>query len=479
MPINLNGQEFNEAELETLAKAGMLQIGQKNDPAATTLTAPALHGPLQGNANQFGALSAPGVRPERYVAMQQPNSWLNIVSVNPSDYTEERIEILTGQTPGGSTNATGFCGNPPTPGHLLTCQQLYVWGSYYIKTNLNAVPLIGQRRNRADVPGQLLNTPAEQNPFLPEIVRSMTDTRSQLAYEFFVMANDMARNTELVSMLGTAGTDASRTGWFAEFAGLRGQIKTGYTDVVTGVACPAADSVVESFNALISGNHSDGSGRSIVATWFDLMYALKSRARKAGLAVQWAVVLREEMFRTLVEIISNQYNFYQVSGSQYAERNSSADMVQELRREMASGQYLLDDQGMPVPVVFTEGLAFPAVANNTYVSDLLVVPVSINGAPGLRLEYFPMDNQYAAEFAQFGATDDIRTINNGLFIVGKRSTGLCIEYHFASRMRLILEAPFLAGRIDDIRFTYFAKSRTAIPGTSLYPANNGGGVSYR
>ena len=34
--INIAGKEFDESELATLAKAGMLQIGQKNDPASTT-----------------------------------------------------------------------------------------------------------------------------------------------------------------------------------------------------------------------------------------------------------------------------------------------------------------------------------------------------------------------------------------------------------------------------------------------------------
>jgi hypothetical protein len=42
-------------------------------------------------------------------------------------------------------------------------------------------------------------------------------------------------------------------------------------------------------------------------------------------------------------------------------------------------------------------------------------------------------------------------------------------------MRLILEAPFLAGRLDDVWYTYLPKSRSAMPGASLY-AN--GGLSY-
>ena len=64
--INIQGKDYTDAELVTLAKAGVLQIGQKNDPASTTVTAPALHGPFQGNSAQQGLFSATGVRPQRY-----------------------------------------------------------------------------------------------------------------------------------------------------------------------------------------------------------------------------------------------------------------------------------------------------------------------------------------------------------------------------------------------------------------------------
>lgn len=477
MLIKIADKEYNESELEVLAKAGVLQIGQKNDPASTNLTAPALHGPVQGNNAQFGLYSYPGVRPERFNALARPNSFFGIVTPQKSDYHNEILEIQTGQTADGTTNATGFCGDAPVAGKLKTCQQVYKWGSLHVKTDLEALPLIGQRKDRADIPANILNQAAVMNPFIPDVLRNITDTRSALAYELYRLGNGLERSTELVGIQGTADTDNSRFGWFKEFAGLDGQIKTGYQDAVSSVTCPAADSVVEAFNSTLAGNHNDGSGRNITATWFDLMYALKDRARQVGMTgVQWIALMRQELFRPLSENIANNYNFYQVTGTQYSERNSTGELVQSLRREMLQGNYLLDDVGNAVPVVFTEGLSFPAIANNTYNSDILVVPVAWNGTPLLRLEYFPMDNSYINEFASFVNPDTIKVINNGMFMVGQANTALCVEFHFAARMRLILETPFLAGRIDDIRFTYFAKSRTAIPGTSLYV---NGGVSAR
>lgn len=477
MLIQIKDKEYSPEELAVLAKAGVLGIAQKNDPASLTLSAPALHGPLQGNNAQYGLFTHPGVRPERWSAMSNPNSWLNILSVGPSDLANERLEIMTGQTADGSTNATGFCGDAPVPGKLKTCQQLYVFGDFHGKTDLNALPLIGQRKDRSDMSARILNQAAIENPFQPEVLRSITDTRSQLSHDLYRFGNAVARSTELVSIQGVAATDNSRFGWFHEFTGLDSQIKTGYVDVVSNVTCPAADSLVESYNALVTGTHSDGSGRTFTATWFDTMYALRDRAAQVGMnGVQWAVVMRQEMFRTVAEVLSNDYNFYQVTGAQYKERNSTGELIQALRRDMMAGGYLLDDQGQTVPVIFSEGLTNPPVANNTYVSDILIVPVSWNGTPLIRLDYFPMNNSYIEEFAGFVNPDTINIINNGMYMVGQANTPLCVEFHFAARMRLILETPFLAGRIDDIRYTYFAKSRQAIPGSSLYVD---GGVSAR
>src|SRR3990172_10123280 len=102
--IQVNGKDYNLAELAVLHKAGVLNFGQKNDPASTTLTGGALHGPVQGNANQFGAFSHPGVRPERFSALVRPDSFLPNVGLDRSNYTNEILEILTGQSASSGTN---------------------------------------------------------------------------------------------------------------------------------------------------------------------------------------------------------------------------------------------------------------------------------------------------------------------------------------------------------------------------------------
>src|SRR5262249_560201 len=128
---------------------GQKDYGYKNDPASTSLAGTTtLNGPFPGSSTQFGIFSAPGVRPERYSALARPRTLARLLTPERNEYYQEILEIMTGATSGSGSNATGFCDDPPQPGQLKTCQQTYLFGKYYIKTTLNAVPEMGQLRNR-------------------------------------------------------------------------------------------------------------------------------------------------------------------------------------------------------------------------------------------------------------------------------------------------------------------------------------------
>lgn len=479
MQITIAGKQYTPDELYALGQ--LLNTAQKNDPASTTLTAQTLQGPFHGNAAQFGIFSGAGVRPERFSAMARPDTFLGAViasgGLNSSRYVNELLEIMTGQTAGGTSNATGFCGNPPTVGTLKTMRRNFTWGSYYVKTNLNAVPQIGLLRDRADIPGRLLNDGPGANPLIPDMMYRLTDSQSQLQYELFKIGVDAQRTMELVAIQGQAGTDNSRTGWFAEFAGLDGQITTGIVDSVTSLAAPAVDSTVVAYNADIGGTNADGSGRNFYETFRDTYRGRVVDAERVGMnGTVIGVVMRREQFERAAEVIACQMDIYACEGSGAGVPvNRDGQMVQSRRVEMLNGQFLWSD-GERVPVVFSEGIVFEGIANNTYRSDMYFVPFSWNGVPLIRMEYFPMANQYANEFGNAFGMQNITTLNNGMYMVGYRSTGLCLEYHFAARFRLILEIPYLAARIDNIEYSYRLNTRTAHPGQSLYVD---GGISYR
>ncbi len=475
--INIGGVDYTAEQVQALINSGLLGSGQKNDPASTSLgNTSSLQGYLQGSTTTGGVFSAPGVRPERFSAMPYPRTWLPALQVLRSEYDKELLEIQTGQTAGGSTNATGFCGNPPEPGSFKVAQQVYKWGSWYEKTQLNALANIGSLVDRAESAGSLLNYGGSPNPFIPDIARRITDTRNQLQYQMALVGMDIARTLELVSWQGVQGTDANRTGWFSEFNGMDSLIKTGYTDAVSGTLAPALDSIVESFSANLSGT--DATGRNIVEVINDVWYGLNDRASQVGMdGVEWAIVMRKEQFRALVDVYACNYATYRCqTGGAGDPQTQMATETQRFRLEMLTGQYLLID-GVRVPVLFSEGIVIDRPALQTYTADMYFVPLSWNGRPLTYLQYFAMDNQYTTQFASLTGASEVTTLNNGLYLVGRRSTGLCLEYHLQSKMRLILETPFLAGRIDSVTFSYYAGTRVGELTPTYFYQN--GGVSYR
>ena len=90
------------------------------------------------------------------------------------------------------------------------------------------------------------------------------------------------------------------------------------------------------------------------------------------------------------------------------------------------------------------------------------------------MEYFDMGNEVATEMMRFPAGEfGIMPLNNGLFLASAMRNAFCYEYHFASRPRMILRTPFLAGRVDNITFSFRAPVRSPYPDESFY-ANGGG-----
>ncbi len=472
--IKIAGKSFEADQVQALIDSGLLNIGQKNDPASTTLPGAQLHGPLQSGAN-YGPLAIPGYRPGMFSAFQRPKSLAAVLPLERSDVWTEKISIMTGVTAEGGANATDWCGDPPGPGALKKCDQNYSFGRYYVKTELNAAAQVGMRYDRADVPREILNAGPAAHRMIPETMFRLPNTMSQLQYELFKFGVSAERDLCHVTIQGDTSLTSAQAhhGWIVEFAGLDSQIATGKSDATSELLCPAADSYVGSFNANVDGAATDG--RTIVEFISDMVYGIRDRASSVGMgSTQWAFVGRKELFYALTAVWACNYWTARCAYSDNNAQQQDAFRVEELRREMLNGMYLIVD-GIQYPWISDECVPQETLGNQYYKSDLYFVPLNWEGMPLARLQYFPMDNQYATEFTDAFGFGEVTRLNNGLWLVGKRDTGLCIEYHFQAMMRLILDAPFLAGRVDDIWYHYRAPSRNAIPGSSLY---EDGGISY-
>ena len=138
--------------------------------------------------------------------------------------------------------------------------------------------------------------------------------------DLYLLGVSMERATELVGIQGVAGTQNNTyIGWFTQFKGLDGWIKTGYADV-SGYLCQSADSTVVAYNANITGSNSDGSARTFYATFIETVRAKRSLARKVGMAdTVFVAVMREELFHRAADVIACQLDTYNCSGTQYNE----------------------------------------------------------------------------------------------------------------------------------------------------------------
>jgi len=475
--VMLNGKEYTDTELTVLEKAGVLHIGQKNDPSSATATASSvLHGQSFTNPAQLGLFSRPGVRQERFSALIRPRSMAKMLRPQKSEYINEIIEIMTGQTVGSGSNATDWCAPGPLAGVLKTCAQVYQFGNFKMNTRVIPLQEVGQRVNRADLDAIILNSPPEDNPLIPEMAyRFPRGQQDQLALEFFNLGVEIERQLEKEMWQGVAGTDSGIRGWWKDMNSISSLVKTGYADAYQSAPCPAADSTIVSWNADVGATVG---GRNIVQALSDTWYAMNDTAERVGMGgVQFAFFMRKEQFRALTEVWVCQYATYRCqSGSAGNPVNLSADSMNDLRLEMMNGEYLLID-GNRVPVVFTDGIPLENLSLTVKRADIFLLPTSFNGRDLIRLEYHDMGNEAARILANTVYTS-ATFLNNGMYLLTKNEKEGCVEFSLSAKMRMFLEAPFLSARIDDVSFTYLAPTRGADPAVTFNGYVNGG-VTYR
>lgn len=478
--IVINNKEFSPDELAVLAKAGVLNIGEKHDTSSTTATAQPLHGVYPNNANQFGLLTGAGARPGMYNLTARTRTIGRVIPLRKSQYLKEIIDVQTGVLAGSGNNQANACVIGPQSGGLKTARLTYQYGSIHLATQVVDITKVGQYLNRADVDREMWNFGSVDNPWLPQfpgIAGDMSMYGSQFRSNMYAFGVNLEWAIAPVHFAGVQGT-ANNTyrGVPVQWDGLDQQIKTGYTDA-SGYAASSLDSDVVSFNKDIGGT--DAFGRTIVEAMTDTYFGRKERARALGMNnVVWAFAMRPDQFRSLTEVWACTYGVYRCTSSNAGQPLlRDPGQIAAFRDQMFQGEYLLID-GDRVPVVLDDSIPRDVLANNTYKADIYLIPLAWDGRQLLYAEYFDQANPQAMEFAQapgFNAADTI-TLNDGLYRVFRYQTGACLQYDFWGQVRIIQDAPFLAARIDDVWYTSFYKQTDPIPGMSYY---TDGGVSYR
>lgn len=471
---------FTPTEIERF-KA--LQNALKNDPVSQTQTTGNLHG--LNPAQTIGLFGAPGVNPRMYSTILKANgSFLRALPMRVNQYLRERVELLTGITAAQGTNPTTTCGDGMRPGELKVCMQDYEFGQVIANTNTVAGPDQGLYFTRADVDREIVPTAQDYGPFAPDVLSQANNPNSQTYKQMLTLAHGLTLAHEKVLIQGNRSAGATGAGSFDFFVkqsdGLDRQIKTGYVDVPTGVACAGADSRVVNFNTNIASTSATfGSIVDVVSDTYEGLMADVGDTMGYGIENStWALVMHPRMFRSLTRqwpcgyytmgcdlVVNN-------NGERY---NINAENARQLQEDMYNGRFLWIN-GQRVPVLFSWGIANPNVSPDVYISTIYVVPLTLAGEQMAYIDYFNMGNeQQESWYHAMGTNDETRVSNGGLYRMERRQKAGCLEYQFWSRWRFVLRAPFAAARIDGVIYADRIRARSPYIGESFYA--NGGQTS--
>ena len=423
-----------------------------------------LHGP-------GGLLATPGLNKQIINSMILPRGLAGAIPVRPSIDTNEIFGIMTGQLASTGSEPTAACSDWPVVGQFKLCRQQHPFGQQGRESQVLNVKYAGQIVNRGEFRDNvLLGAPAADNGRLPGAIdwgRAMQiESEKKLAELFSGYYRDYAPYIYSGNPQTTAGSAG-----FQQYRGLNLLINTGKRDALTGVACAAADSIVIDLN----GTSINASGGTVYAILANIMNNLEHLAEQLSLDVKWGIAMRFGAWLTLTNVWPCVYATTGCLSGANIVRTSGLEEAVKLRDEIRSSRSL-PIEGRYYDVIVDDMISETIAAGGatgTYQSDIYIVPLTANGEPMLFWEYFPFNDQAIAAAAQMAPQGYFSVLDNGRFLLSKLSpTHTCVQVEIIERPRLVLMAPFLAARVQNLRYTYSIHEREWDPANPYFV--NGG-----
>lgn len=451
--------------------------GQREKAVSSTPMTTYGHGP-------GGLFSSPALERQLFSAFILPREGLQSVlpAPRPSMFANPLYGLVTGVTATTGSEPTGPCDDFPVAGLTKLCTQSTLFGRQGRQTPVLELDRVGLLTNRGEhtdfqILGNVLGQGNTANsPTLGANLQAAAN--SEIGKVTFEMAVSWQRDFAREFYTGNPANNTSGGGR-KYFRGLDLLINTGYRDAETGVACPAADSIVRSFgNKDIATN-----GGTLVSNITNMYRNLRFIARGAGLdPVRWAIVMPWSMFYEVTEVWPCAYLTYRCtnlgSGStNFVPADASIQMRDGMRGDIYSrtGQYLLID-GERVDVVLDDGITELGIGAGTFRSSIYFVPLTVlGGTPVTYMEYLDYDapNGALAAARAFAPEGSYRTSDSGRFLWHmKPPTNYCVQMMAKTETRLILRTPHLAARLTGVQYTPIQHERSAFTDSDYFV--NGG-----
>lgn len=441
------------------------------------------------NPHGYNALlNTPGMEPNVVNAMVQVNAGLQAeLAYRASNYLNPILPVLTGQTASSGDEPTAACAGGPKPGNLKICQRTHPFGRLTMDSNVVRIDNAGELVNRGEFVDQRLIGNPFNNLDMPQAVSPEMALRNAGAKALLELFVDMARRYRHLIYDGNPANTAGSQGYI-EYNGLDRLINTGYRDAITNQLCAAVDSLVVSFG---SQNISGTSPLNVVDVITEMINFLTYLSEQVGLdPIEWGLAMRYGLFHQLTAAWPCNYLTYRctVIGTSTSGQviNYNGEEAIKLRDDMRNNRYLLVD-GKKVKVIIDEAVPETTAAggvSGTYESAIRFVPLRgpAFGYAGGNVTYFEFFNwrgPHAAEekINELKVTAFYDISPDGRYLLHYMPpTYWCNQVAVLTRPRLVIEAPFLAARLTNIRYSYSFHERSPFPGDPYF--FNGGNTSF-
>lgn len=436
-------------------------------------TSPALI-PQQGYGGLF---NTPGVEPGVVSTIVQPvpglAGYLEMAGhVRKSMMLDPVFQTVTGQRPDIGTEPDESCEGGPMGGEFKTCAQAWPFGRMTMQSKVVDISNAGALINR----GVPLDQRWLNNPFamLPEVAGLTAGNaneffRNLMTYGTIQLLNSFNRRYRPLVFVGSPTNTTGNTG-YQEYNGLDRIIRTGYQDIMSGIACPSLDSLIVDFG----GDNIIDEPENYVNTLVEAVRYLTHLAEQVGIQdVQWAFVGRRGLFLKLTEIWPCVYMTYRcttAAPNSDARVNVNAEASLRMIQEMRTGGYLLVDEGR-IPFIIDDSPVETAAAPGVFESDLYLVPLrsptfaDTNGQITY-FEYFDFNGPNAAAdiIRRTGLREEFIISNDGRYLLHYMEPNhWCFQVEILTKKRLIVRTPFLAARFLNIQYTNRFHERSPYP----------------
>lgn len=464
-------------------------LSSKGFPSSTPNTAYA-HGP-------GGLFSHPGVEQPLYSAVVTPWTGLQyMLPIRGTIKTDPLFEVVTGVTPTTGTEPNGVCDDPPTAGLVKVCDAWYPLGRNSRQTSVIDV----SRGNRLTDRGEhtdfvLYGSPMamDGNPMVPNLPAmfggvQMSEATKRMIEFMVAWSRDFAR-------LLYAGNTTNNTagGGHKEPFGLDIIINTGQRDAITQQACPARDSIVQSFGSQNISTGGAVTGGLLVKLISYVFRNLQQNAAQMNLApATWVISMPFSMFYEITQIWPISYATYRAQNLPTGSTNFvDSGQIEKMRDDMRGdlmlrrGQYLLID-GQKVPVVLDDAIAETTGLLGSFTSSMYFVPIRVLGSQmATFLEYMNYDQiQVPETAAPFAPTDQLFTSDNGRFLMHKKPlNNFCAQLIALTEWRSVCVVPQLGARITNIAYSPLIHERSGFTDSAYHldggkTSRDGYGPSY-